>query len=414
MTSFKKILYTGVISLCLSNNVNATGINEKTLFYEDCTLNSKDKGKITLSADILNFFHNNEYWGGRTSGYTLPGFYIRPYIGFQPAKNIKIEAGIYLRHYWGAISYPQVYFRDVLRTVSNDSKNSIQIRPHIRVHAKIGKSVKLIFGNIYGGENHLLPEPLYNYERIMTEYPETGMQILADTRYLSLDTWINWESFIFRNDNHQEAFTFGVAARAKVNDEKEKYHIYFPINTVFQHRGGEIDTISGHRVQTWMNSSAGAGIVFNLKSKAVKRITAEATFAYYMEIEDNLMPFKKGYLLHGKVSADIWRFKIGTSFWKSYDFISLMGNPYYGSMYVPYNGNVLAKPEVGCINMEYAQRFGKSCILGFKADLYLTGECQNISGNGEISTLKKNIGFTAGAYFRFTPTFVLKRIKGKI
>ena len=79
------------------------------------------------------------------------------------------------------------------------------------------KSVDLILGNIYGGSNHGLIAPLYNPELNLTADPETGFQVLAGAPWIDLDAWIDWQSFIFRDDTHQEAFTVGLSTRFKLN-----------------------------------------------------------------------------------------------------------------------------------------------------------------------------------------------------
>lgn len=398
-----------MLVFCL--NMRAENDIDKSLFGEKTELKHKDKGKLTLDIDNLNFFHNNEYWGRRTSGYTLPGFYLKSTIGYQPLKNVKVDAGVYLRHYWGANGYPSYHFRDVLRTVRGNRERAIQARPYIRAQVELSKYVNMVFGNIYGGVNHNLPTPIYSYERELTEYPETGLQLLVKSRYFDMDTWINWESFIFRDDNHQEAFTFGVSTKTKVNRPKSKVHVNFPVSVVFQHRGGEIDTIPDHRVQTWMNLSASVAVDFNFRSKVFRKITVEGTASNYMELEDNLMPFEKGWLFYAKASADIWRFRAGVSYWVANDFISLLGNPYYGAIHVPYDGKRFDSPQVGAINIEYNQNFGKFCNLGIRSDLYFTRDCKAILQNGETFTEKSNIGFAAGAYLRIHPSFVLKKLK---
>ncbi|MBQ2021949.1 MAG: hypothetical protein II211_06030, partial [Peptococcaceae bacterium] len=40
----------------------------------------------------------------------------------------------------------------------------------------------------------------------------SGFQILYDTPRFHLDAWINWQSFIFESDTHQEAFIAGVTS----------------------------------------------------------------------------------------------------------------------------------------------------------------------------------------------------------
>lgn len=384
------------------------------LFGEKKKINKDNTGHITLDIDNLNFFHNNEYWGGRTSGYTLPGFYIRPSVGYQPHKRVKIDAGVMFKHYWGANGYPSVHFGDVLGSVGDNKKYKADIKPYLRVQTRIGKYVDIVFGNIYGGMNHNLPEPLYNYERTLSTMPETGLQVLLDTKHFDLDAWVNWESFIFQNDNHQEAFTFGVSTETRTNKGKSGIQAYFPVNVLFQHRGGEIDTVPvNHRVQTWMNLSGGAGLRYDLNHRIFHSISMEANVAYYMEVEDNLMPYDNGWLFYGRLWAEIWKLRIGAAYWSAQDFISLLGNPYFGAMHVPYDGRLFKNPQVGAINLEYSQKIGKNCILGFKSDLYFTRKCKAISSKGNRYTEAPNIGFTAGAYLRFKPTFLIKDLKKK-
>ena len=88
------------------------------------------------------------------------------------------------------------------------------------------KSVDLILGNIYGGSNHGLIAPLYNPELNLTADPETGFQVLAGAPWIDLDAWIDWQSFIFRDDTHQEAFTVGLSTRFKLNAPSSTFHCY--------------------------------------------------------------------------------------------------------------------------------------------------------------------------------------------
>ena len=38
-----------------------------------------------------------------------------------------------------------------------------------------------------------------------------GLQIRYEGQRTRLDTWVDWQSFIFRGDKHQEAFVFGLS-----------------------------------------------------------------------------------------------------------------------------------------------------------------------------------------------------------
>ena len=112
--------------------------------------------------------------------------------------------------------------------------------------------------------------------------PETGFQVIWDAPRLKLDSWINWESFIYRNDTHQESFSFGTSLRLLTNSSDSRLHVYFPVQTIFQHRGGEINTEAEERqVKTWMNAAGGVGMTLNTLNSIVPWINLEACGVYY-------------------------------------------------------------------------------------------------------------------------------------
>lgn len=81
----------------------------------------------------------------------------------------------------------------------------------------INPDFSLIFRNIYGGLNHRLIEPLYQWERQFTDKPESGLQLVyCDKRY-SIDIWVNWQRFIEHGDFVPEILTVGTSASAKLS-----------------------------------------------------------------------------------------------------------------------------------------------------------------------------------------------------
>ena len=62
-----------------------------------------------------------------------------------------------------------------------------------------------------GGANHNLILPLYNPETLLTTDPEKGFQTIIRTHHWKMDAWIDWQSFIYEMDKHQEAFTVGMS-----------------------------------------------------------------------------------------------------------------------------------------------------------------------------------------------------------
>lgn len=390
---------------------DATAQMIECIFDEDRTLAPDGQGELRLDVENLDFLRDNEYAGGRTDGYTLPGFMLRPTLSWQPLDRLKVEAGFNMTAYWGATSYHEVYFKDPLRYMPTGEKHRVNMTPFLRVHAKLSPAVDLVIGNIYGGVAHRLPEPLYDEENMMTGRPEAGIQLLTATRHFDLDAWVNWESFIFRNDNHQEAFTFGVSARAKVNDERSRVHAFFPVSLIYMHRGGEIDTISADRVQTWMNVSVGGQIDFNLRHKTVRRVSLSLNGFYSGESKGDLFPFKRGAAAYALAEAEIWRFKLGLGHWVGHNFITLMGNPHFGSISVPYDGQRFDDPQVTTFNLEYFQAFGKCYSWGANLKAYYLHDCHKVEADGSRDRSSGAMSIAAAVYFRLSPSFLLKDFK---
>ena len=402
-----------VLLVLLAQCGNAMAQMRQTIFVEYRTLSADGRGELRLDVENIDFLRDNEYVGGRTDGYTIPGFLLRPTLTYQPLGNLKIEAGFNMTTYWGATAYQEVYFKDPIRHLPTGETKRVNMTPFLRVHAKLSPAVDLVMGNIYGGVAHGLPEPLYDEENMLTTRPEAGLQLLVGTPHFDLDAWVNWESFIFRNDNHQEAFTVGAAAKVKVNDEAARVHVFFPLNLVMQHRGGEIDTIATNRVQTWMNASAGCQLDINLRSRLVRKVSVSVNAFASNEGKGELFPFKRGVGVYGLAEMDIWRFNVGVGHWAAHNYISLLGNPHFGCIGVPYTGTRFTDPQVTTLNIEYSQSFGKCYSWGANFKAFYLHKGDMIEADGTKVAQSMTTSFAAAVYFRLSPSFLLKDFNKK-
>lgn len=410
----KKILAcAAMLLLPLVQGGDAMAQMKQLIFDEDRAVAADGQGELRLDIENIDFLRDNEYVGGRTDGYTLPGFLLRPTLTYQPLANLKIEAGFNMTTYWGATAYQELYFRDPIRHLPTGESKRVNMTPFLRVHAKLSPAVDLVMGNIYGGVAHGLPEPLYDEENVLTSRPEAGIQLLVGTSHFDLDAWVNWESFIFRNENHQEAFTVGAAAKVKVNDDASRVHVFFPLNVVVQHRGGEIDTIATNRVQTWMNASAGCQLDINLRSRLVKQVSVSVNAFASNEGKGELFPFKRGVGVYGLAEMDIWRFNVGVGHWAAHNFITLLGNPHFGCIDVPYTGVRFTDPQVTTFNLEYAQSFGKCYSWGANLKAFFLHKCDETGADGVRGSQSMATSLAAAVYFRLSPSFLLKDFNKK-
>lgn len=369
-----------------------------SILYEDShAIDTLSVGELRLNIDNLNFFKDNEYESKMSKGYTLPGFWIKPSVSYQPLKNLKVDVGAYMIHYWGATKYPNFNYSDMPEWQGNQYQKGFHILPFFRVQVNPTKRLALVLGSIYGHGNHELINPLYNYELALSGDPETGFQIIWEAPRLKLDTWINWESFIYRNDSHQESFSYGLSARFLANSPTSPVHLYFPLQTIFQHRGGEINTEAEERsVKTWMNAAAGVGVTWNTDNSFVPKLDVELFGVSYKQVAGDMLPFDKGNGILASAALKIWKFDVKGEYWWCKDFISILGNPLYGAMSVEDHTYTLNKPKMMNAYIGYSQNLGHGFAWGIHADAY-----NNIKENA--------VSFALGVYMRINMSFLLKK-----
>ena len=118
------------------------------------------ENKLYLDIGLLGFTKNNEYFNDIADGYTLFGYQFYPSLAYFPAENVRIDAGIYLQKDFGASGFQT-------------------IAPTFSLKVKKG-DWNIIFGNLDGGLNHRLIEPLYDFERVLNDRLETGLQAVVE------------------------------------------------------------------------------------------------------------------------------------------------------------------------------------------------------------------------------------------
>ena len=381
----------------LSFAVTSSAQRDSILFEENHTIDTTAIGELRVNIDNLNFFKNNEYESQITKGYTLPGFWVKPSVSYQPLRNLKVDVGAYMIHYWGATKYPNFNYSDMPEWHGEQYQKGFHILPFFRVQIDPTKRLSLILGTLYGHNNHNLIAPLYNYEMGLSGDPETGFQIIWDAPRLKLDSWINWESFIYRNDTHQESFSFGTSLKLLANSSKAPLHLYFPLQSIFQHRGGEINTEAEERsVKTWMNAAAGMGLIINTRNDIVPWINLEACGVYYKQVAGDMLPFDKGHGFLATASMRLWKFDVSGEYWWCKDFISILGNPLYGAMGIEDNTYLLDKPKMLNCHIGYSQDLGKGFAWGIHADVF--------------DHIKENaVSWALGGYMRINFNFLLKK-----
>ena len=400
-------LIIGLLTVC-SNQIDAqtTSILGKTNYK----LDSIQTKELAIEVDNISFFKDNEYTGEALKGYSLPGFWLDLKGVYQPLNNLKLEFGAHGIVYSGAYKYPSYAYHDIAKWKGNQYQKGTHILPFLRAHLQL-KSWSLVFGDIYGGTNHNLIAPLYNPELHLTADPEFGFQVIYDKPKFHFDTWINWQSFIFDLDSHQEAFTVGMASEYRFNKPSSPIHFYMPFQVTIQHRGGEQDTITTNSVQTLSNGALGIGAKWNINHKIVKEVNIEADALMHYQQAGNLWQKDTGFAAYTKASV---KFSNGiyteTGYLIGKDFNTLLGIPFYGAVSLRNEGTYFKNPQTVFFSIDYARSVAKRYAFGVKADIYYHCPHGVYNTEGKLPS-KGSTSFSVGIFLRANPRFLIKKFK---
>lgn len=359
-----------------------------------------DIGILKAEVNALAFFHDNEYNSPLAKGYTLPGAWLQPRLTYSPIPQVRLEAGAHLLLYHGANRYPNYVYHDIATWKGHQYQRGVHALPYFRAQANV-RNLTLVLGDIYGAQNHQLILPLFNPEQNLSTDPETGFQMLLDRRHVHLDLWLNWQSYIFNLDTHQEAFTVGINSTLRWNRDKSKALQWeTPVQVILQHRGGEQDT-TAMGVQTLVNGSAGLRMTYRPRvDKALSALRVEANALGSWQQSGRIWPFDTGFALHTAVAATMFRDLTieGGYFVAPKQYANLFGSPHFSTLSTKTPGLTLRGIHTPYAAIGYARQFTSSYRLGAQVTLYDT--CSH--GHSDLS-------FAFGVYFRVCPSFRLTR-----
>lgn len=395
--TFRRLIYLLLFQLSIFNFQSANAQMWEQLATSPYRLDTADVHALKVELESLSFFRDNEFSSRLTDGYSLPGLWVQPKLTFMPLRQIKLELGLQALIFNGANRYPNYVYHDISVWKGNQYTKGAHLLPWFRAQADF-RRVSVVLGDIYGGQNHGLIEPLFNPETNLSQDPEMGVQLLWDRPHLHADIWLNWQSYIFREDTHQEAFTVGTTWRVLFNAPESRLHWFMPVQLVAQHRGGE-QNIEHRGVETIWNASAGAGLLWNANYRVLKTLTAEANGLLSYQQTGNLWPFRSGAAAYAGVRLGLWRFlETGVSyFFAPRHFVSLYGNHFYSTLSVK-DGLDYGKLQTAAAHVRFHHTFARGYTLSADAEAFHTHQ----GGKGEFN-------FSFGIYLRVNPEFLIKR-----
>ncbi len=295
--------------------------------------NDKRQGELSLRIKNINFVKDNEYFNNIgaskfnlvsslplfadksvwVEGYTLPGFFFQPELVYDASPKFTLRAGAHFLKYAGMDKFTK-------------------IRPVMSATLKLTEHTSLTVGSLSGSDRHRFFDPLFNSERLYTDYLENGFQVTTMNNRIFSDNWLSWEKFVHKGEIAREVFTVGESFRYTFPSMADLVKLELPVQIQFKHFGGQLSDFPDH-VETYFDLAA--GLRANLGPLDNRYGTAG--FEYLIFVSGEFPGKPPSGITHGYASWYRFHYNykalyFGLYYWKSHNFFAPNGNPIYGSV----------------------------------------------------------------------------------
>ena len=344
--------------LLLSGGV--AGQMQQKWFVSDPKINPERNQDLLVEIDNADFFKNNEYISDVSKGYTLGGFWIIPKLVYFPSKNTKLEFGWYLLQYLGANHYPAPSPALVPDSLNASHPGKFRNKAFLRIQWSPLPDFHVVLGSLYGGANHGLIEPLYQWERYFSANPEDGVQLIYKR-------------------------------------PEKSWQFSMPIQFLGKHFGGQIDRTDFGTVSMG-NGAVGFKAVKNFGRKYLNSLSASAYGLFYSELGTKKLPYSTGNGVFGLMELDADPFFVHLGYWSSCQFISIEGEPLLQSLSYMDNSTLFRNREVVLAKAGFNKQVCKGLSVGAYFESYYVRN-------------RSEFNYTYGLHMRFNQQFFLKKLK---
>ncbi|MGX8713461.1 MAG: hypothetical protein ACSW8I_07245 [bacterium] len=363
---------------------------------------AQDTNTLFLHVDGSVFFIDNEYFGDRVSGYTLPGFVLQPKVEWKLHDKVTLNGGFHWLNYWGARDYPATTTYGAYPLYDSMSR-PLHLLPWLQAKLKLSQTVTLLLGCLENSNHHNLPMPLYNQERTLVADPETGFQLNAQGRWFDVDIWTDWREFIWDRSPMPERFTAGISGELN-HTWGDKWIVYLPLNFIVQHEGGQNMSVS-HNINNNFNASAGLGVannypIFNLECY----FDLNCRVMWYHQHGNAAVPFSNGWGIYPEMKLMIGeRWSFLASYWHGKDFVPLLGSWHFSNLSANTTGLTFDRTRVVTMDVRWRWNPIPCCGLTFHGTLYHYLPSTGTFTDGTTTDYGHRNQFSVGVAFNFCP-----------
>jgi hypothetical protein len=356
---------------------------DNSAFYDDNPIDSTQENQLNFKFHNLNFTKNNEYFNKIADGYTLFGTQFSPQLTYQPTKNIRLDVGVYMWKDYGNAKFSAIA---PLFTFNYQKKGH-----------------RFLFGNLQGHMNHRYIEPLFDFERVMVNRLENGIQYLNTGKRHFLDVWINWERMLYKREDALEKVSGGISSHYDIL-KNEKWVLQIPFQTLLMHEAGQID-FSSRELISVINTAAGISLEYKVNEDGfLKSLKADNYFTHFSDFSNvKEQPYKMGTGFYSNFTINTKYQNLMISYWQGNRFISMQG----GQLYPSVSSNIK--------NIGHTETQRQLLIFRFMHDfklwenVYLTARFEPY-----YDFRNKFFEFSHGLYVNYKQTIGITKIKQKI
>lgn len=378
----KRKLFTvfGFLGFFLLKNVSFAQLNNQA-FDDSLSIVPKNAQKLYFQLHNLNFVKNNEYFNDIIPGQTFFGYQLKPRLVYFPAKNVRVDAGMYVLRDFGKEQFSQ-------------------IAPVFSI--KFQKdSTSVTLGTLQGNLSHRLIEPLYNFDRVLTNRLENGLQFIHHKRWWYIDAWVDWQRAIDRGAPFQEEIFGGLHTFFTLIDKKG-WQLKIPVQFTILHQGGQEAFIAKPILNT-MNLATGLQIHINTGREAfIRKIKLDNYLlaSQAAEVTIGQPDFDNGQAFYGNLTLVTKWGELMTSLWLGDRFNSAQGGGLYRS--------------TGVSDKTFTERHRDILLLRYLRDVKISKNVKFILRvEPSYDFNNQEIEAAIGLYIHFNPSFFLLKTSKK-
>lgn len=353
-------------------------------------IHAQDTNTLTLRIEGSSFFVDNEFFGDRISGYTLPGFVLRPRLQLHLGSMVTLSGGVHWLHLWGASRYPALLSAAAWPAVPDS--NRIHLLPWLQGRVDFSNGLSLVVGSL-GNSAHQLPLPLYDPDLALVADPEAGVELLYSGPFAVADLWVDWREYIWSRSSVPERFTAGLSGRLRYSFDNAE--LYLPLHLVGQHEGGQ-NLAFDHNIANAFNLAAGLGVAAR---SARLRYGFSCRAMLFSQRGRAAVPFSQGWGLYPQFDLSLQtassQFSLLLAYWYGKDFVPLLGSYLFSNLSALSPVMVFDRTQLVAAKLAWQWTApGQPCAFQVSASAYLYPD-------------ERRLQYAVGCSLRFNPSFRL-------